>query len=164
MDIPDDIAAAFSHQVTLEFIADLTYRQLSFEAANQGYPGIAAWMRAQADEEITHAHKFADHVLERGGRPQIEAIESPQVGVGLSPLDIFHASLAHEKKVTAAINDLKQTCVAAGDEESIALVDWFLKEQDEEESTVGGIIARIQGADAAGLSALDAELGGRSQE
>ncbi|GAA4760925.1 ferritin [Citricoccus nitrophenolicus] len=164
MKLTDDLLKKFNEQITLEFESSMAYRQLAIEADAQDLVGMASWLRHQADEEIVHANKFIDHVLDRGNHAEIGAIGAPMVERGLTPLAIFEASLENEVKVSNAIRDLYRETEAAGDLDSRPLLNWFVDEQIEEESTVNEIIGRVRliGNDGAGLLRLDAELGSRS--
>ncbi|REE02521.1 ferritin [Citricoccus muralis] len=164
MKISEDLLKKFNEQITLEFESSLAYRQLAIEADEQDLTGFGSWLRHQADEEIVHANKFIDHVVDRGNHAEIGAINAPVVRAGLSPLEIFEESLANEVKVSNAIRDLYRETEAAGDLDSRPLLNWFVDEQIEEEATVSEIIGRIKliGNDGAGLLRLDAELGSRS--
>ena len=164
MKLSADLETTFNHQITLEFEASMVYRQLAIEADGQDLTGMASWLRHQADEEIVHANKFIDHVLDRGNHPAIGAMGAPAVQRGLAPVGIFEASLAHEQRVSQSIRDLYRAADAAGDLDSRPLLNWFLEEQIEEEATVGEIIGRLRliGDDGSGLLRLDAELGARS--
>ena len=164
MKLADALEAKFNEQITLEFEASMTYRQLAVVADVQSFPGMAQWLRAQADEEIVHANKFTDHVVDRGGHVQIGDIPAPKVGVDVKPLDLFKAALAHEQKVSEAIRELYRAADAQGDLDSRPLLNWFLDEQIEEEATVGEIVDQLvlAGDDGNGLLRLDAELGSRT--
>ncbi|GAA1201598.1 ferritin [Brevibacterium paucivorans] len=164
MKLADALEAKFNEQITLEFEASMTYRQLAVIADAQSFPGMAQWLRAQADEEIVHANKFIDHVVDRGGHAQIGDIPAPKVAADVKPVDIFKAALAHEEKVSEAIRELYRAADAQGDLDSRPLLNWFLNEQIEEEATVGEIVDQLvlAGDDGNGLLRLDAELGSRT--
>lgn len=166
MKLSADLEKKFNDQITLEFEASMTYRQLAIEADEQDLPGMALWLRHQADEEIVHANKFIDHVVDRDSHAAIGAIAAPAVEAGLTPLQIFEAALAHEEKVSEAIRELYRAADAAGDLDSRPILNWFIDEQIEEESTVSEIIGRIKllGDDGSGLLRLDDELGRRPAE
>ena len=74
MKMQPSLEQAFCAQITLEFEASLVYRQLAIEMDAIALPGMAAWLRHQADEEIVHANKFIDHLLDRDNHPVIGAI------------------------------------------------------------------------------------------
>ncbi|WP_107773017.1 ferritin [Nocardioides sediminis] len=160
MKLSDRLEAAFNAQITLEFQASLVYRQLAIELELMDLPGMAAWLRHQADEEIVHANKFIDHVADRDNHPVIGAITAPSVAVG-SVLDAFRAALAHEERVSESIRNLYRTAEAEGDLDSRPLLNWFLEEQVEEEATVKEIVGRVVmiDDDGPGLLRLDEELG-----
>ena len=105
-------------------------------------PGMSAWLRHQADEEIVHANKFIDHVADRDNHPVIGAMQAPQVTAS-SVLDAFKAALAHEQKVSESIRNLYRAAEAEGDLDSRPLLNWFLEEQIEEEATVSEIVGRL---------------------
>ncbi|MGD8213577.1 ferritin [Aestuariimicrobium sp. Y1814] len=162
MKMTPTLEAAFNDQVTLELGAATTYRQLAIEVDVRDLPGMAAWLRHQADEEIVHANKFIDHMVDRGMHPRIGAGEQPPANFD-SVLAVFEAALAHEEKVSEAIRNLYRSAHSEGDLDSRPLLDWFLEEQIEEEATVSEIIGRLKliGDDGSGLLRLDSELGQR---
>lgn len=162
MKLSDDLETAFNAQITLEFQASLVYRQLAIELEIMDLPGMAAWLRHQADEEIVHANKFIDHVADRDNHPRIGATSAPSPTVG-SVLDAFEAALAHEERVSASIRDLYRLAESEGDLDSRPLLNWFLEEQVEEEATVKEIVGRLKmiDDDGPGLLRLDEELGAR---
>jgi ferritin len=163
MKLSDTLVQAFDQQITLELTASTVYRQLSIEMDVRGLPGMASWLRHQAEEEVTHAHRFVDHLVDRGNHPHIGGITTPEVQVG-SALGCFRAALAHEQKVSESIRELCRAADREGDLDSRPLLDWFLTEQIEEEATVGALLGQLEliGDDGAGLLRLDAELGRRA--
>lgn len=163
MQISDALLAQFNEQITLEFTSSMAYRQLAVEMNAQDLPGMAQWLRHQADEEVVHANKFIDHVLDRGNHPVIGTVPAPEVPAGASPAQVFAAALHHEEVVSESIRNLVRAADAEGDIDSRPLLNWFVEEQIEEESTVKEILARINlvGDDGPGLLRLDADLGSR---
>ncbi|WP_311478015.1 ferritin [uncultured Gulosibacter sp.] len=162
MEIQGKLASAVNTQVTLEQHSALAYDQLAYDMEALDLPGIASWFRAQADEERVHAAKFAQHLLDRGGRPQLEQIDA-MTEHAETVLEAFEASLAQEKRVSDAIRNLYRIATAEGDIDSLPLLHWFIDEQLEEEASVSEIIGRVKliGDDGAGLLKLDQELGSR---
>ena len=84
---------------------------------------------------------------------------------GFTP-HVFAAALGHEQRVSESIRELYRTGEAEGDLDSRPLLNWFLEEQIEEESTVSEILAQIRmvGDDGPGLLRLDADLGSRQSQ
>lgn len=163
MSINKKFAKQLNAQVIAEQEAALVYTQLAYELDRLSFSGMRDWMFAQAAEEREHAQKFAQHLLDRGERVQLGDIKIPAIKIN-HPLEAFEASLRHEEKVSELIRELTRTADKVGDIDSRSLLNWFLDEQIEEESTVGEIIDRIKivGSDGSGLLRIDQELGGRA--
>ena len=162
MALDERLEAALNAQVTMEYGAAYSYFGMSAWFEAEGLPGMAQWMRAQADEELTHAEKFYQFVLDRGGRIDLGPIEAPPNDFE-STIDVFNKSLEQEQAVTASINDIYAMAVDLKDFASLPLLDWFVAEQVEEEATVGQIIDDLtRGGDAGHtILMLDRELGTR---
>jgi ferritin-like protein len=165
MELTGKLKEAFNTQVTMELKAAIVYRQLSIDMDALDLPGIAGWFKAQSAEEEVHADKFITHMLDRDATPLIGTVEAQAKHV-TTVLEAFEAALAHEKKVSEAIRGLYRLANSTDDIDALPLLNWFIDEQIEEESTVSAIISRIKliGNDGNGLLRLDAELGGRSTE
>lgn len=164
MQMPEKLQDAFNEQVTLEFEANMVYRQLAIDMDDRDLTGFAKWFRAQADEEIVHANKFIDHMLDRDVRPTLQTIELTPAAKGKSPLEAFKAALAHEQKVSEAIRGLYRLSHDEQDFDSFPLLNWFIDEQLEEEASVDEIISQLKLVenDGSGLLRLDADLGART--
>lgn len=162
MSIDEKFQSALNKQVTAEHQAALIYTQLAYELDRLSFSGMSHWMAAQAAEERVHAQKFADHLLARDARVDVENIDMPSIKVS-NPLDAFEMALEHEKKVSALIRNLVSVAEEVGDIDSRSLLNEFLSEQIEEEDTVGEIIDRLKlaGAEGSGQLRIDAELASR---
>jgi ferritin len=153
---------AFNAQITREFYASQLYLAMSAHFESVNLRGFAHWMRLQSEEEREHALKLFDFVLERGGSVELGAIEQPPSELG-APVEIFGASLAHERKVTAWINNLYTEAAAENDYASQVFLQWFIEEQVEEESNAATMIDRLTmaGDNKAALLILDSEVKSR---
>lgn len=160
--INEQLYTAINQQVTEEYAAAYIYRNLANEMDALSFPGLCEWFAAQAAEECEHALKFAKHLIDRGERvcPHPIEIDAPKIA---GPLEAFKAALEHEKKVSEQIRTITRLADEVGDLESRPLLNWFLNEQIEEESTVGEIVDQLElvGADGSGLLRIDARLAGR---
>lgn len=157
------VEAALNGQINAEFWSAYLYLSMAnhFEAA--GRPGVANWFRVQFREEQAHAEILMNYVNARGGKVLLQPIaEVPTEWA--SPLDAFAATLVHEEKVTALINELYALAEAEHDYSTRERLNWFVAEQVEEESNVRSLIDNytLVGEDGAGQYQLDAELAGRS--
>ena len=120
-------------------------------------------MDVQVQEERAHAMGMFDYVLERGGKVELEAINKPQTSWN-GPLDVFKAVLAHEQFITSSINALMDVAEETKDRAAMIFLNWYLKEQVEEEANVGNVLAQLEliGDDKNALFALDKELSTRT--
>jgi ferritin len=162
MSLSDNMQKALGDQFALEVTSSYLYLSMSRFLNEADLLGAGHWMRMQAQEELMHAMKLYDYVEDRGGSPALPAIASPQTEWE-SPLDLFKAALAHEKKITAAMNDLMDLALSERDHATASLLQWFVDEQVEEEATLRDIIPKLRlvGTDGGGLLMIDADLGTR---
>jgi ferritin len=156
--LDEALETALNEQMNLEFASAHTYLAMAAHMDRQNLIGAAGWMRMQAQEESGHAMRFFDHLLDRGGRVRMGAIDAPPEDFG-SPLRTFERALEHERLVTAAIHALHQV----SDRTTQVFLEWFITEQLEEERTVDQIVGsmRLAGESGAALLILDRELGAR---
>jgi ferritin len=159
------MVAGINDQVAKEFYAAYLYLSMAAYCDGKNLPGFAHWMRMQFQEELGHALRLFDFVLERGGQAELQAIDKPPVDFG-SPLDVMKAALAHEQKVTASINRLYELADKEKDYPAQLMLQWFITEQVEEERSVGDIIAQLELAGDGGpaLLMMDRQLAGRRPE
>ncbi|MDH3457587.1 MAG: ferritin [Gemmatimonadota bacterium] len=159
------VAKAMNDQVAMEFHAAYLYLSMSAYLESQNLPGFAKWMRMQYQEEVVHALRFFDYLLEAGDKAELQAVAKP-AATFKGPLDVFKKSLAHEKKVTASINKIYEAAVKSKDYPAQIMLQWFIDEQQEEERTVGEIIAQLEmvGGNGPALLMLDRELASRGPE
>lgn len=156
MQLDSAVGQAINQQINLEFASAYAYLGMAVYFEHEGLPGFAAWMRLQGQEELGHAHKFFEYLLDRGGRVDLKTIEAPPVAYD-SPVAAFEASLHHEQRVSAAICALYELAQNARDYATLSFLKWFLDEQVEEEKTATDMIARLRlaGDSAGGLIQLD---------
>ena len=160
--LTDKMEKAINGQINAEFYSAYLYLAMAAWFQEQDLPGFAGWMRIQVQEEQFHAMKMFDHVLERGGRTDLGAIDAPP-GDWKSPLEVFKATLEHEQMVTGLINDLVYLARDERDNATEIFLQWFVKEQVEEEDTASGILGQlklVEGSPQA-LFLMDRELGQR---
>ena len=81
-----------------------------------------------------------------------------------SNMDPLEAGLAHEQYVTSLIHTIYEAAYADRDFRTMQFLDWFVKEQGEEETNASDLIKKMQlfGSDPKGLYMLDQELAGRT--
>ena len=153
---------ALNDQVNAELYSSYMYLSMSAYFASINLQGFAGWMRAQAQEELFHAMKIHEYVIERGGRALLGEIEGPPTDWG-SPLETFEAVHSHEQKVSGLINGLVDLAMELRDHATSSFLRWFVDEQVEEEASADGVVQKLRLVAGApgGLFMLDRELGTR---
>ncbi|MDR7867562.1 MAG: ferritin [Sporomusaceae bacterium] len=153
---------AFNDQIQAEMASAYLYLSMAAYCEGSNLKGFGHWLRAQYNEEVSHAMKMFDFVLERGGQVALKAIEAPPGDFG-SPLAVFEKVLAHEQHVTDRINSLYELALAEKDYPSQIFLQWFITEQVEEEASASEIIERMKvaGDKGSALIWMDKELGKR---
>jgi ferritin len=154
---------ALNKHINAELYSSYLYLSMSAYFQSVNLAGFAHWMRVQAREELSHAMKFYDHVLERGGTVALQPVEAPPPRWD-SPLAVFEEAYRHEQKVTGLINQLVDDAVQTRDHATNNFLQWFVSEQVEEEASAEVIVQKLRlvGDAPGGLFVLDHELGGRA--
>lgn len=153
---------ALNKQINEEFNSAYIYLAMAAHLESENLPGMAAWMKAQYQEEIEHGMKFYGHIIERGGKPILKALDTPKADYS-GVKEIFEAALKHERHITKCINDLYDLAVEEKDRPAQIMLQWFIEEQVEEEDNVGGVLDTINmiGEDGRSLYLLDRQLASR---
>lgn len=154
---------AINVQIKNELESYYIYLSMSAYFHSKSLDGMGHWMRVQAHEELTHAMKFFNHLIDRGGKVVLKDIQQLKTE-WKSPLEAFQDAYQHEQFISGTINEL--TAVAREEKEyaSEPLLAWFADEQVEEEASAGKIAEQLGmvGSDKSGLLMLDRELAARA--
>ncbi len=155
---------AINEQINKEFYSAYLYLAMTAHFEGENLPGFAHWMRVQAREETGHGMKFFSYIYERGGNVVLEAIAQPPTTFK-TPLSIFEQVLKHEQQITKSINKLYELALKEKDYPTQIMLEWFIKEQVEEEQTDMRIIEQLKMAGEApiALLMLDRQLAARAQ-
>jgi len=156
------IEEALNAQINAEFWSAYLYLSMATHFEAMGNAGIANWFKIQFKEEQAHAEIFMNYVNSRGGRVTLKAIDAVPTS-WKNPVDAFEATLAHEQKVTALINNIYAIAEAEHDYATRGKLDWFVSEQVEEEETAQQLIDRFKliGDNGYALYMIDQELAAR---
>jgi len=157
------MADAINEQINKEFYSAFLYLSMATKLEDMTLPGFANWMRVQYEEEVFHAMKLLNHLVERGERVSLKEIEAPPVEWE-SPLEIFSEAYDHEVKVTGMINNLVRIAMDDNDFATNQFLLWYVEEQVEEEDNTSTIRDKIKLVDEmpGGLYMLDKELAVRT--
>lgn len=157
------VSALLNEQINKEFYSAYLYLDMSNYFERRGLDGFANWYRVQAQEERDHAMLFYQYMQNNDLHVTLEAIDKPDK-VFKCDLDVMKLALDHEQLITASINNIYSTALAVKDFRTMQMLDWFVKEQGEEETNARDMIARFElfGNDPKGLYLLNQELGART--
>jgi ferritin len=160
--INEKMEQAFNDQINKEFYSEYLYLAMKSYFADLNLQGFVNWFDVQVQEEHAHGMGMYDYLLERGGKVVLEAIDKP-ILEGSNPVELFEQVLKHEEFVTSRINALMDVAEEVKDRAALSFLNWYLKEQVEEESSVGGVLATLKliGDDKKALLMLDKDLATR---
>ena len=146
-------------QINKEFYSAYLYLDFSNYFEDVGLDGFANWYKIQAQEERDHAMLFYQYLQNENQKVTLEAIDKPDKEFSCH-MDVLEAGLEHEKYVTALINDIYAAAYDARDFRTMQFLDWFVKEQGEEETNANDLITKMElfGSDPKGLYMLNQEL------
>lgn len=161
--INEKLEKAFNDQINKELYSEYLYLSMQAYFERLNLKGFVNWMSVQVQEEHAHAMGMFAYVNQRGGTVELEAIDKPETDWA-SPLAVFEQVLEHEEYVTSRINALTDVAEETKDRAAMSFLNWYLKEQVEEEDNVGNVLAtlRLIGDDKKALLMLDKDLAART--
>ena len=132
MAMKKEVVAILNKQIEMEFDAAFVYHGMYIYFETQLFKGFAAWFKDHVGEEMSHAARIIEHMLDRGVAPAIPAARAPKTSYS-SVLDAMKAALAHERQNTAGIYKCLKVAAKADDPAATEMLQWLVKEQVEEE-------------------------------
>ena len=162
MTISTKMAEAINKQINNELFSGYLYLSAAIYLESKNFDGMANWMKLQAKEEFGHGMKFYSYIMDRGGIVNLMNIDTPKSD-WKSPLEVFEYAYGHEKKITEMIGGLVEIAKSENDVATLEMLNWFVKEQVEEEASASKITDKLKlvGDNAGGLFIIDGELGRR---
>ncbi|NLI71322.1 MAG: ferritin [Bacteroidales bacterium] len=159
------IAKMLNDQVTKEFHSAYLYLDMANYYYDNNLNGFGNWFDVQTEEEKAHGMLFLQYLRNNGIKVELNQIDAP----GFDFKDFkepLTAALKHEQYVTASIYDIYKEAHVQKDFRTMQFLDWFVKEQGEEEQSAEELCQRYDmfGKDPKGLYLLDSELGRRAYE
>ena len=156
------VAKLLNEQITKELYSAYLYVDFSIFYEAEGLDGYANWYMIQAQEERDHAMLFLKYLQMSGEKVELGQIDKPDK-VLKTLMDPLKAGLEHEQYVTSLINDIYSAAYDVRDFRTMQFLDWFVKEQLEEEKNAADLIKKMElsGGDSKGLYSLDSEYAAR---
>lgn len=156
------VSQLINEQINKEFYSAYLYLDFSVFYEAQGLDGFANWYMIQAQEERDHALLMLKYLQNNGEKVTLEPIAKPDKELK-TLMDPLKAGFEHEQYVTSLINDIYAAAYEAKDFRTMQFLDWFVKEQLEEEKNADDMIKKMElfGNDSKGLYSLDSEYAAR---
>lgn len=161
--LKEKVAKLLNQQVNKEFYSAYLYLDFSNYYYDHGLEGFGNWYRIQAQEERDHAMLFVQYLQNNGEKVVLETIEKPAASL-TDAKTVLNEGLKHERYVTALIHAIYDAAYGEKDFRTMQFLDWFVKEQGEEETNAENLIKRFElfGDDPKSLYLLDNELSART--
>ena len=158
----EKVRALLNQQINKEFYSAYLYLEFSNYFEDAGLDGFANWYMIQAQEERDHAMLFYTYLQNENQKVTLEAIDKPEKTITCH-MDVLKAGLEHEEYVTSLINDIYAAAYDVKDFRTMQFLDWFVKEQGEEETNANDLITKMElfGSDPKSLYMLNQELAAR---
>lgn len=137
------IAQALNEQMTNEAHNAQIYLSYASWAADKGYDGISNFLFRHANEERNHMMKFLEYILKRGGKVVVSAIPAPGPDPA-SVYDCFEKVFQSEVENTGKIYRIVEMSMAEKDWATWNFMQWFVKEQTEEETLALDLLSKIK--------------------
>ena len=159
----EKVSALLNDQINKEFYSAYLYLDMANFYARKGLDGFANWYEIQAKEEQDHAMLIYQYLHNNDEEVTLEAIAKPDK-VFEDLMDPLKAGLEHEKYVTSLIHAIYAAAREVNDYRTTQFLDWFIKEQGEEEKNSMDLITKMElfGDDRRSLYMLNNELSART--
>lgn len=157
--LSEKMVNALNEQIAMEGYASFLYLSMAGWFDTKSMKGCASFMYRQSAEEHMHMMKIFNYLIEMDSVAISPAIPQPASQFN-SVKSVFEETLAHERRVTASINQLVELAIAESDHSTYAFLQWYVTEQREEESLMRTILDKINliGEGAQSLYFIDKEI------
>ena len=156
------VSELINDQINKELYSAYLYLEFANIYSDFGLKGFENWYKIQAQEERDHAMLFFEYLQMNDIKPELKAIDMPDVKSAKAK-DVLAQGLEHEEYVSSLIHAIYEVAYDEKDYRSMQFLDWFVKEQLEEEDNARELITKFElfGDDPKSLYMLDQELSGR---
>ena len=162
MALDTNVGNILTQQINKEFYSAYLYLTFADFYEEQGLKGFANWYVIQSQEELAHARILRRYLLDNDWTPTMEAIAKPDLTFS-KVVEPIKAAYEHEQFITASINECYAVAQKANDFRTMQLLDWYVKEQGEEEANASDLLKAVElfGGDPKNLYDLDRENAAR---
>ena len=156
------VTELLNDQINKELYSAYLYLDIANFYIDNDMDGFGNWYNIQAQEERDHALLFIKYLQNNGVKVTLDAIAKPDK-VFNTLIDPLLVAFEHEQYVTSLIHNIYDAAYSVKDFRTMQFLDWFVKEQGEEETNADGLVKkfRLFGDDPKSLYLLNQELAGR---
>lgn len=160
--LQQEITDLINTQINLEFYSAYLYLYISNYYYDENLDGFGNWFKVQAQEEKDHAILFITYMQNNDEHIKLNEIKAPSAKYSNFKEPLTN-SLEHERAITKKINNIYAKAHESKDFRTMQFLDWFIKEQGEEENTADDLCKKFDlfGSEAKGLYLLNSELASR---
>jgi len=161
--LKDNVLEKINDQFNHELASAYAYYAMAAYFEAQSLKGFANWMIKQSQEELVHAHRLYNYIIDKGGQPRFDRAEAPRADWD-SPLAVFEDAYRHECLISEKINECVALAATEEDYATTTMLQWFVNEQVEEEATADELVQKLRliGDNPSALFMMDTELGKRT--
>ena len=136
---------ALNEQVGREFAASQQYVAIAAYYDTETLPQLAAHFYRQAVEERNHAMMLVQYLLDADHEVRIPGVEAPRTDFA-DVVEPVQLALDQERRVSAQIGALAKAARDGGDYSGEQFMQWFIKEQVEEVSSMSDLLTVVERA------------------
>lgn len=159
------IVDLLNQQINRELTSEYLYLHIANYYDEVSLDGFKNWFQVQVKEERDHADMMMKYLQDNNEKVVLEAIAKPK-GNFTTFIEPLEAAYKHEQFISASIHNIYAEAYELKDFRTMQFLDWFVKEQLEEEKSADDLISKFKlfGGDAKSLYDLDQELLGRAYQ
>jgi ferritin len=156
MKLSSNVEKSLNEQIVMESEAASFYLYMASWCEVSGYDGASEFFYQQSDEERIHMLKIVHYMNRLGTIANISTIREPPKNLK-SLEEIIKLSLENEQKVTKSIHEIITLAENERDRRTFDFMQWFVKEQIEEEDTIDKILQKFDviGRDKIAINEID---------
>lgn len=154
--VSDRIKQRLDHHIKAEFDASQIYRAMGSWCEFNGYFNAAKYFNNHAEEELTHMSKVKKYSLERNCLPVTPNVSKPEMNFA-DLVDVVNKAYGHEKLVTSLYEEFAKMAIEESDFTTFGFIQWFLREQIEEESSFKSMLDKVEMMKKEGMGMLEIE-------
>lgn len=149
-------------QINKELYSAYLYLEIANYYNDIDLDGFSNWYMIQAQEERDHALLFLKYLQQQGQSVTLKQIDKPDALFN-EAIDPLLKGAEHERYVTSLIDNIYEAAFSVKDFRTMQFLDWFIKEQAEEEENADKLVNKFKlfGDDPKSLYLLDQELAAR---